>query len=100
MSDEKPEPQSEKFTDREVVVGDTRVNMKVIIGVLVLVAVLLFIFQNTDQIVTLQWTFFDFDMVLWAYTILMVVLGMLLGWGLNVRRTRKKAAAQADKKKK
>lgn len=92
MTDDGRQPEAEKFTDKEVVVGDTRVNMKVIIGVVVLVAVLLFVFQNTDQVVQLEWTFFDFEMVLWAYTVLMVVLGMALGWGLNVRRTKKKAA--------
>ncbi len=98
MSDEKPPtPSSDKFADREVVVGDTNVNMKVILAVLVLVAVLLFIFQNTDQVVQLEWTFLDFEMVLWAYTVLMVVLGVALGWGLNVRRTKKKAA-KAKKK--
>lgn len=85
MSDEKPK------NDEEIVVGDTSVNMKVILAVVVLVAVLAFIFQNTDQNVQLEWTFFEFEMVLWAYTTLMVVLGMALGWGLNVRRTRKKA---------
>lgn len=85
MSDQKPK------ADEEVVVGDTSVNMKVILAVVVLVAVLAFIFQNTDQTVLLEWTFFEFEMVLWAYTTLMVVLGMALGWGLNVRRARKKA---------
>ena len=94
MSSETP---GAKPPEREVVVGDTRANTRVIIGAIVLVAVLLFVFQNTDQTVQLEWAFFDFEMVLWAYTILMVVLGMLLGVGLFVRRSRKKAAAAKKK---
>lgn len=87
MSDEgKPD----RPMDREVVVGGSTVNMKVIVGVLILIGVLFFVFQNTDD-VNLTWTFFEFEMALWVYTLLMFGLGILMGWALHVRRSRRKA---------
>lgn len=86
----------EKFTDRDVVVGDSKVNMKVIIGVGILIAVLFFVFQNTAM-TTFQWLFFEFEMALWVYTLLLFGLGIIMGWALHIRRTKKAAAKAKDK---
>jgi uncharacterized integral membrane protein len=80
----------DRFRDRDVVVGDSTVNMKVIVGVLILIGVLFFVFQNTEE-VGLTWTFFEFEMALWIYTLLMFGLGIVMGWALHLRRTRRKA---------
>lgn len=81
---------SDRQPDEEVVVGGSTVNAKPIIGVLILVGVLFFVFQNTED-VNLTWTFFEFEMALWVYTLLMFGLGILMGWALHLRRTRRKA---------
>ncbi len=80
----------ERPKDREVVVGDSGVNSKVIIGALILIGVLFFVFQNTEE-VGLTWTFFEFEMALWIYTLLMFGLGIVMGWALHLRRTRRKS---------
>ncbi len=79
--------------EREVVVGDSSVNSKLIIGVLILIGVLFFVFQNTE-VTTFQWIVFDFEMALWVYTLLMFALGIIMGWALHVRRAKR----AADKK--
>lgn len=76
--------------DREVVVGDSSTNVRLIIGVLILIGVLFFVFQNTE-VTTFQWIVFDFEMALWVYTLLMFGLGAIMGWALHVRRARRAA---------
>lgn len=76
--------------DREVVTGGSTTNGKVIIGGLILLGVLFFVFQNTESI-ELSWVVFDFSMALWVYTLLMFGLGIVMGWALHLRRTRRKA---------
>ena len=91
MADNEPN----RIADREVVVGDSKVNMKLIIGVLVLIGVLFFVFQNTE-VTTFEWIVFDFEMALWVYTLLMFGLGIVMGWALHVRRARRATAKKKD----
>ncbi|MEN8041930.1 MAG: LapA family protein [Actinomycetota bacterium] len=79
----------EKFTDQDVAIGDTQVPVKVIIAVAILIGVLFFVFQNTEPI-PLEWLFFDFTMPLWILSLVLFGSGVLIGWALHIRRTKKK----------
>lgn len=85
--DQRPEPTS--FTDGSVDIGGTQVSIKLIIGALVLVGVGFFVFQNT-QVVPLRWLFFTFTMPLWGLTLVLFVLGIVMGWALHLRRVRRR----------
>jgi uncharacterized integral membrane protein len=77
------------FTDGSVEVGGSTVSIKLIVGVLILVGVTFFVFQNTQD-VALSWLFFQFTMPLWALTLILFGAGMLMGWALHVRRLRRR----------
>ena len=68
---------------------DTTVNVKLVIGVLILVGVIFFVFQNTKT-VALRWLVFEFSMPLWGLTLVLFGAGMLMGWALHVRRLKRR----------
>jgi len=90
MSSKGPD-KGESFTDGSVTLGDRTVSIKLIIGVLILVGVTFFVFQNTQD-VALTWLFFSFVMPLWGLTLILFGSGMLMGWALHVRRTKRRAS--------
>ncbi len=77
------------FTDGSVEIGSSTVSIELIVGVLILIGVTFFVFQNT-QPVPLRWLFFEFTMPLWGLTLLLFGAGMLMGWALHVRRLRRR----------
>jgi uncharacterized integral membrane protein len=77
-------------TTSSVEVGGSTVSIKLIVGVLLLVGVTFFVFQNT-QTVPLRWLFLEFTMPLWGLTLVLFGAGMLMGWALHVRRLRRRA---------
>lgn len=79
------------FTDGSVTMGDRTVSIKLILGVLILVGVTFFVFQNTED-VALDWLFFSFVMPLWGLTLILFGAGILMGWALHVRRTKRRAS--------
>jgi uncharacterized integral membrane protein len=78
------------FTDGSVEIGGSTVSIKLIVGVLILIGVTFFVFQNT-QPVPLRWLFFEFTMPLWGLTLVLFGTGILMGWALHVRRLRRRA---------
>jgi uncharacterized integral membrane protein len=78
------------ITDGSVGIGGSIVSLKLIVGVLILIGVTFFVFQNT-QAVPLSWLFFEFTMPLWGLTLVLFGAGMLMGWALHVRRLRRRA---------
>jgi uncharacterized integral membrane protein len=78
------------FTDGSVETGGSTVSIKLIVGVLILIGVTFFVFQNTKA-VPLRWLFFEFTMPLWGLTLILFGAGMLVGWALHVRRLRRRA---------
>jgi len=83
-------PDGAGFTDGSVEIGSSTVSIKLIVGVLILIGVTFFVFQNT-QPVPLRWLFFEFTMPLWGLTLVLFGAGMLMGWALHVRRLRRRA---------
>lgn len=79
------------FTEGSVAMGDRTVSIKLIIGVLILVGVTFFVFQNTED-VALTWLFFSFVMPLWGLTLILFGSGILMGWALHVRRVKRRAS--------
>lgn len=77
-------------TGGSVEVGGTVVSIKLIVGALILVGVTFFVFQN-QQVVPLRWLFFEFSMPLWALTLVLFGVGIVMGWALHVRRLRRTA---------
>ena len=78
------------FTDGSVKIGGSTVSIKLIVGVLILIGVTFFVFQNR-QPVPLRWLFFEFTMPLWGLTLVLFGAGMLMGWALHLRRLRQRA---------
>ena len=72
-----------------VEVGGSTVSIKLIVGVLILIGVTFFVFQNT-QTVPLRWLVFEFSLPLWGLTLILFGAGMLMGWALHLRRTRRR----------
>jgi uncharacterized integral membrane protein len=72
--------------------GATTRSIKLIVGVLVLVGVAFFVFQNT-QTVPLRWLFFEFSMPLWGLTLVLFGAGMVMGWALHLRRLRRRRSS-------
>jgi hypothetical protein len=58
------------FTDGSVEIGGSTVSIKLIVGVLILIGVTFFVFQNTQD-VPLRWLFFEFTMPLWGLTLVL-----------------------------
>lgn len=87
MSDPQP-TQGAGVTAGSVEIGGTRVSIKLIVGVLILIGVTFFVFQNT-QTVPLRWLFLEFSMPLWGLTLVLFGTGMLMGWALHLRRLRR-----------
>ena len=82
--------------------GDTQVNWRVIVGIVVLVLSIVFILQNTQE-VNIDFLFFDFKVGMWFGLLLAFVLGAIVGWGLHLawrRRKKNRAAEKAKNKKK
>ncbi len=92
-NDPNPGEHKEKFTDQDVAIGDTQVPVKVIIAVAILIGVLFFVFQNTEEI-PLEWLFFDFTLPLWILSLVLFGAGILIGWALHIRRTKKRTKKQ------
>lgn len=84
------EGKRERFTEGSVEVSGTTVSIKLIIGVLILVGVAFFVFQNTQD-VALSWLFLEFSMPLWGLALVLFGLGIVMGWALHLRRQRRKA---------
>jgi uncharacterized integral membrane protein len=82
--------------------GDTQLNWRVIVGLVVLVLSIIFILQNTEE-VNIDFLFFDFKVGMWFGLLLAFVLGAIVGWGLHLawrRRKKNRAAEKAKNKKK
>ncbi|TVR35640.1 MAG: LapA family protein [Nitriliruptor sp.] len=77
------------FTDGSVEIGGSTISIKLIVGALILIGVIFFVFQNT-QPVALSWLFFEFTMPLWGLTVILFGAGMLMGWALHLRRQRRR----------
>jgi uncharacterized integral membrane protein len=75
--------------------GDSQVNWRVIVGIVVAALSLIFILQNTEE-VNIDFLFFDFEVGMWLGLLIAFVLGALLGWGLHMawRRRQKNVAAE------
>lgn len=86
------ESRGERFTDGSVEVSGTTVSIKLIIGVLILIGVAFFVFQNTEP-VALTWLFLEFTTPLWGLTLVLFGLGIVMGWALHLRRQRRKTRA-------
>ncbi len=82
-------PDKERFIDGSVTAGDRTISIKLIIGVLILIGVAFFVFQNTQE-VALTWLFFQFTMSLWLLTLILFGLGILMGWALHLRRSKRR----------
>lgn len=82
-------PDKERFIDGSVTAGDQTISIKLIIGVLILIGVAFFVFQNTQD-VALTWLFFQFTMSLWLLTLILFGLGILMGWALHLRRSKRR----------
>jgi uncharacterized integral membrane protein len=82
-------PGKERFIDGSVTAGDRTVSLKLIVGVLILVGVTFFVFQNTQD-VALSWLFFQFTMPLWGLTLVLFGTGIAMGWALHVRRVKRR----------
>ena len=78
------------FTEGSVEIGGSTVSIKLIVGVLILIGVTFFVFQNR-QPVPLRWLFFEFTMPLWGLTLVLFGAGVLMGWALHLRRLRQRA---------
>lgn len=59
-----------------------------VVGALVAVGVLFFVFQNTAE-VTFAWLWWNLTAPMWALAIALVAAGMLLGVALSWRRGRR-----------
>jgi uncharacterized integral membrane protein len=88
--DDAQRTESGGFTDGSVEIGGSTVSIKVIVGVLILIGLAFFGFQNT-QPVPFRWLFFELTMPLWGLTLVLFGAGMLMGWALHLRRTRRRA---------
>ncbi|MEX1279747.1 MAG: LapA family protein [Acidimicrobiia bacterium] len=75
--------------DREIVTGGSGINGRLVLGVLIVVAVLLFVFQNTQE-TGFRFLWLDFDLPLWIYTVAIFVAGALVGWATHMRRAKRK----------
>lgn len=75
--------------DGQVEIGGWMVSVKAIVGVLIVIGLTFFVFQNTET-VQLRWLVFRFTMPLWGLTMVLVAAGMLIGWALHVRRHRRR----------
>ena len=89
MSDTRPTGK-QGFINGSVDIGGSRVSIKLIVGLLILVGVTFFVFQNT-QVVPLRWLFFEFSMPLWGLALVLFGAGILMGWALHLRRARRQA---------
>lgn len=89
MSDTQPTGKP-GFIDGSVDLGGSTVSIKLIVGLLILIGVTFFVFQNT-QVVPLSWLFFEFSMPLWGLTLVIFGAGIVMGWALHVRRARRQA---------
>ena len=72
-----------------VEMGNSTLSIKLIVGVLVLVGVAFFVFQNT-QTVPFRWLVFEFSMPLWGLALVLFGAGILMGWALHIRRRRRR----------
>jgi uncharacterized integral membrane protein len=79
----------DRFTDGSVEVSGTTISIKLIIGVLILIGVAFFVFQNTEP-VALNWLVLEFTMPLWGLTLVLFGLGIVMGWALHLRRQRRR----------
>ena len=64
-------------------------NIKLAVAALILVGALFFVVQNTQDI-AVTWLFFSFTMPLWGLSLVLLGAGLVLGWGLNMRRNRRR----------
>ncbi|MFP4148156.1 MAG: hypothetical protein ACLFUG_07765 [Nitriliruptoraceae bacterium] len=80
----------ERRTDGSIEMGGQVVSFKLILAVLIVVGVTFFVFQNTES-VALTWLFLEFTMPLWGMALVLLGVGMLLGWALQMRRNRRRS---------
>lgn len=78
-------------TKGTVSIGSRAVSIKLILGVVILVGIIFFVFQNTQEI-PLRWLFLEFNMPLWGLALVLFGSGMVLGWMLHVRRLKRSKA--------
>lgn len=64
-----------------------RIDSRVVVGIVVLVVLLVFVFQNTEE-TPLHFLFFDFSAPLWLMLGLTVLLSLGVGYLLGRRRRR------------
>lgn len=80
MSDERPVPQR---PDR--VVRETGVSPRHVVAIVLAVLALVLVFQNNEQ-VAVQLLVVDVSAPLWVVTLVLLALGVLIGWLLSSRR--------------
>jgi lipopolysaccharide assembly protein A len=74
---------------------DRRLITRLVVGVVVVVLAILFVFQNNDRVET-SFVFFDVTTRLWVGLLVALVLGALLGQAVEAlwaRRRKRKAAS-------
>jgi uncharacterized integral membrane protein len=74
---------------------DRRLITRLVVGVVVVVLAILFVFQNNDRVET-SFVFFDVTTRLWVGLLVALVLGALLGQAVEAlwaRRKKRKAAS-------
>jgi uncharacterized integral membrane protein len=74
---------------------DTRLVLRLVIGAAIVIYTILFIVQNSDKVET-SFVFFTIEAHLWVSLVVAVILGALLGQGVEAlwrrRRARKRRA--------
>ncbi len=78
-------------SDEDVAVGDRGVNPRVIIGLVIIIALLIFVFQNTqDTRFTFLWM--ALEMPMWGLALSLFGGGFITGWLMHLRRAKRKSA--------
>lgn len=76
----------------EVVIGGNRaVNVRLVIGLLIVIALLAFVFQNTND-TTFTFLWLNVTMPMWGLALTIFGGGLITGWLMHVRRAKRRAA--------
>jgi uncharacterized integral membrane protein len=73
---------------------DTRLVLRIVIGAAIVIFTILFIVQNSDKVET-SFVFFTVETRLWVSLLIAVLLGALLGQGVEALWNRRRARRQA-----
>lgn len=79
----------QRRSEGTVEVAGRIVSVKLIVAALLLAGITFFVVQNTEQ-VAVTWLFFAFETPLWALTLVLFGAGIVMGWALHLRRTRRR----------